>query len=248
MALIYFIAVWALSGFVTGIASFGSNLFAVPLIALVWEPREAILVGCVAAFSIFIELAFIYRKQIFWKDTIALSLGSLGGIPFGIWFLGAVGSAGLLLAAGASIIIFLAWQFVIQFLGKALKAISSTWAIPFGFFSGILMGAIGMGGPPLVLYIFLRLYNKKETLGTLNAASVVIMLLVLCWQYSSGLYSAQILKLGALGGAAAFVGILGSIPLARHINIGIFRKLLLGMLALSAATLFVRAFLETTGG
>lgn len=241
-ALIYFNSVWLLSGFVTGIASFGSNLFAVPLIALVWEPRQSILVGCLAAFSIFFELAAVYYRHILWKDTLLLSLGSIAGIPLGIWFLSQAGSRALLVAAGTSLAAFLCWQFCVQFLGKSQKQLNRPWVLPMGFLSGILMGAIGMGGPPLALYAFLRRLNKEQTLATINATSVAIMLCVMPWQYFSGFYNMEIIKLGAIGAFSAFIGILASIPLARLINIILFRKLLLGMLALSAATLFFRAF------
>lgn len=243
LALVYFNVVWFLSGLVTGITSFGSNLFAVPLIALVWEPRQAILVGCLSAFSIFFELAVVYRSKILWKDTLLLSLGSLGGIPLGIWFLGQAGSRALLLAAGASLAIFLLWQCLLRIFGAQQKKIGFAWVLPLGFLSGILMGSIGMGGPPLVLYTFLRQFSKEETLATINAASVAIMLFVLPGQYLSGLFDPETIKLGAIGGVAAFIGILASIPLARHINIGLFRKLLLAMLALSMATLFLRALI-----
>ncbi len=97
-----------------------------------------------------------------------------------------------------------------------------------------------MGGPPLVLYAFLRHWQKEETIATVNMVSVVIMLVVVPWQHGAGLFTPQILKMGAIGALFGFIGIAASIPVLHRMNIALFRRLLLAMLSFSAIVLVAR--------
>ncbi|MFG6375723.1 MAG: sulfite exporter TauE/SafE family protein [Desulfovibrio sp.] len=236
----YFNILWLLAGFVTGITSFGGNLLAIPLIALVLPPREAILYGCISGAAVFLGVTLPYLKQIIWRETVILSLVTFPGIPFGIWFLANAGPGALLLAAGASLASFLSWQFIGMRLDRRQNPVPIWAAIPFGFISGIMMSAVGMGGPPLVLYAFLRHWQKEETIATVNMVSVVIMLVVVPWQHGAGLFTPQILKMGAIGALFGFIGIAASIPVLHRMNIALFRRLLLAMLSFSAIVLVAR--------
>ena len=93
-----------------------------------------------------------------------------------------------------------------------------------------------------MLYAFLRHWEKTQTLGTVNAVSIGIMVFVIPWLWHKGLFSGDLPMLGLAGSLAAFVGIALSIPLARRLPTEIFRRLLLGMLVLSAIMLFWRCF------
>lgn len=240
---IYFYTVWLLAGFVTGLTSFGSNLIAVPLLSFAYEPQASILVGCLSAFIIFLALGIAYYRAIVWKETILLVLGAFTGMPAGVWFLEHAGPAILLFAAGFTVALFLLWQFFAARKRRVAGPIGLWFVCPMGIASGILMGSVGMGGPPLVLYVFLRNFGKAETISTINAASVGIMLGVLPWQYLVGLFSPELLRVGALGGIAGVAGILASMPFVRRLNVSFFRKLLLIMLALSAVALVWRGTL-----
>ena len=48
----YINIVWFLAGFINGVTSFGGNLFAVPLMTLVMEAKQAIIFGCITAYLI----------------------------------------------------------------------------------------------------------------------------------------------------------------------------------------------------
>lgn len=238
---IYCNVLWLIAGFVAGVTSFGGNLVAVPFITLAIDPKDAILAGCISGTAVFAGICLVYRKNILWHETIMLTLGACAGIPLGIWFLASAGAPAILLAAGAAIILFLLWQFAGHRMSAATTAISPQFAPVFGFFSGIMMAAVGMGGPPLVLYTFLRQLSKEQTLGTINAASTAFMFFVLPWQYFSGLFNSTSIQIGLSCALFSLIGIAASIPVVKHINIKLFRLLLLAMLALSALTLIWRA-------
>lgn len=232
---------WLVAGFIAGLTSFGGNLIAVPPNTLVMEPKSAILAGCISGTAVFFGLTVFYRKFIIWKETLLLVCGAMAGMPFGIIFLKFSGARAILLAASLALTSFLVWQFFSARLGKTSIAISPLYAIPFGLVSGVMMAAVGMGGPPLVLFAYLRQWSKNCTLGSVNAASLAFMLFVLPAQFLNGLFSPYIIKLGLWGMLSAFIGIYLSIPIVKKIDIQFFRKLLLFMICISAIVLFWRA-------
>ncbi len=103
-----------------------------------------------------------------------------------------------------------------------------------------MMSALGMGGPALVAYAYLRKLEKEATLGTVNVVSVAIMAVALPWQYMQGLYDGLEIGLGLWGAVFACCGIAVGIPLVRRMDVRLFRKVLLTILALSAVMLLVR--------
>lgn len=232
-----------IAGFVAGITSFGGNLVAVPFVTLIMDPHTAILSGCISGSAVFWGLTFAYWKNIRWRETLFLISGALCGIPPGIMFLQRAGTAAILLAAAIALLIFLGWQFSMHVLRRTQSRMASFYAFPFGFFSGIMMSGLGlgMGGPALVIYSFLRCHAKDEILSTVNAASGIMMLFILPWQYFRGLYDLQIFISGLAGGIFALFGIAISIPVLKYINGRIFKQLMLGMLLLSAIVLLLRA-------
>ncbi|MBD5627743.1 MAG: sulfite exporter TauE/SafE family protein [Desulfovibrio sp.] len=239
---LYFCVTWLLAGVVTGLTSFGGNLFAVPLITLAMPPREAILFGTLAGSAIFLGMAVVYLRHILWRETAILTVSALGGIPLGVWFLANAGARALLLAAAGALSLFLLWQFAAGLLHRRERPLPLWCAAPFGLLSGIMMSAVSFGGAPLVLYAFLRHWQNAETLGTVNAVSIAIMAFAIPWLAHKGLFAGELPLLGLAGSLAAFVGIGVSVPLARRLETGFFRLLLLGMLVLSAIMLFWRGF------
>ena len=237
---LYLNTIWFLAGLLIGLTSFGGNLFAIPLLTLVMPAREAILLGCLCSTGIMIALPLIYRRALPLAETVFLGGAGLLGVPLGSAFLNHAGPRLLLLAAGCSLVLFLLWQFLSGRLHVAETPISRIWCAPFGFLCGIMMSAVGMGGPPLVLYAFLRHWSKESTIGGANLAATITLLGVLPSQWAAGLYTPELLWEALAGAIFGLLGMVASIPIVHRINILVFRRLLLGMIAISAAMLLVR--------
>lgn len=240
---LYQTGIWFLSGLLHGLTSFGGNMVAIPLLTLVMPAREAIVFSCLSGTAIFLGLGFIYRRTALWLEIVSLGLSSLAGVPVGMAFLQQAGPRLLMLAAGSCLILFLLWQFVSRRLHVAEAAFARWWCLPFGFLSGVMMSAVGMGGPPLVLYAYLRRWSKESTIGGTNLAAAISMLAILPSQWRAGLYGPGLFQAALAGAFFALLGIAASVPLARRINALLFRRLLLMMIGLSACMLLVRACL-----
>lgn len=243
LLLVYINLIWFLAGLVVGLTSFGGNLFAVPLLTFVMPARDAVVLGCLLFPAMCLTLALLYRKAILWREVLLLGLSSGPGIPVGIAFLSRASSRTILLVAAFSVFLFLLWQWIASRRKFAARPLHMGWAVPLGIVSGLMTGATGLGGPSLAFYALARQWNKKNTLGTLSMTAMVSFVFLVPLQWQAGLYTPELLKAGLWSSGIAILGIFAAMPLLSHINVRLFRILMLGMIAFSALSLLVRGLL-----
>lgn len=243
MRLAIFIIIWFLGGLLTGISSFGGNLFAMPLATMIYSPKTAIVTGCMAGAAICLGLACAYYRHILWKDVIIMDIGSLAGIPPGVWFLQHASERALLLGSAIVIALFLIMKKTLKSSGASNRRKSAWIALPFGFLSGLMTASLSITGLAMGMYAFLINMPKDNTLATLNTAGAFILLAGLPLQYRAGLLPPDIAGVGLIGAAAAFAGTIASVPLMKHMNQEVFSKVMLATLGASVVILTARGLL-----
>ena len=238
---LYINVVWFLGGFINGVTSFGGNLFAVPLMTLAMDAKDAIVLGCIVGTAITVTIAFFYHRDLPKLEFSLAFVSGLAGIPIGMAVLRVAPVKVILLTCGVILALFLLWQAVSGRMRGVFRI--PVWTIvPLGVISGILLSSTSMGGPVLVMYAVMRGWSKETTLSVLNTMAALSMVCLAVVQWRNGLYTPQILHYAVWAVPCTVVGVLASIPVIRRINPGIFRRLVLAMLAVSAAMLFLRAF------
>lgn len=206
------------------------------------SPHDAIVIACLAWYPVTFLIGIIYRKNLVWPGILAMGLSGMAGAPIGSWILARASMRLLLFASAFTICLFLVWQVFVSRYKKGLKLIPAWAAWICGFISGIMTTTVGMGGPPLVFFAYLRKWNKEETIGGISMTCIVQMFAVVPSQWAMGLYNFELATLAGWAGAASCFGLVVTLPLVKHINVILFRKLVIGMLILSAANLLVKAF------
>jgi uncharacterized protein len=172
------LAVIFLATFIRSAFGFGEALVAVPLLALLMPVEVAAPVAVLVSITIAaIAIAQDWRK-IHVRSAGWLLLATLVGTPIGLLLLVHV-PARIVKAILAVIII----AFSIYSLGRHRSQAHLTndrWAWLFGFIAGILGGAYGMNGPPLVVYGALRRWSPQHFRATLQGyffpASIAVMI------------------------------------------------------------------------
>lgn len=243
VVLFWVLLVELLGGFAAGVTSFGTNLIAIPLLTLVIDFKDAVVIALLALLPLLFILCWLYRANIIWTEMAALGLPSLAGAVFGVWGMVIARPFPLLVGAALGILFMLAWQICNGFLKRKPKPVSMRWSVPFGFAAGFLTGAIGMGGPPMIIYIYLRGWNKRETIGGGAFCCLIQMMAVVPAQLGGGLISPDILWLSLWAGVAGAVGVFLGLPVVKKINEKLFRNILLLILAFSVVTLLTKAFM-----
>jgi uncharacterized protein len=144
---------------------FGEALIAVPLLALlipvkVATPLAVLMSITVAAVIVVQDWRHIHLRSAGW-----LLVSTLFGIPLGLWLLTAVPEP-LLKMSLAIVIMAFAVYCLVSRLPYELKSDRLAWV--FGFGAGVLGGAYGMNGPPLVVYGTLRHWTPAHFRATLQ--------------------------------------------------------------------------------
>lgn len=164
---LYVVAVIFVATLIRSALGFGEALVAVPLLALrtpvaVAAPL-AVLVSVVAAGVIVVQ----DWRQIEFRSAGGLLLASLFGIPLGVVLLATADDFIVKLALAAVIIAFSLYS-----LGATKRQHLSDdhtgWLIACGLLAGVLGGAYGMNGPPLVVYGALRRWPPQQFRATLQ--------------------------------------------------------------------------------
>ncbi len=157
---------------------FGEALIAVPLLALLIPVEIAAPVAVLLSITIAAVVVLQDWRHIHIRSTGWLLAPTFVGTPLGIALLRS-GHQHIIKAALAIVIIAFSGY---SLLGKRLPELRSDsrpWLLSCGLVAGLLGGAYGMNGPPLVIYGAMRRWSPQHFRATLQGyflpASVVAM-------------------------------------------------------------------------
>lgn len=156
---------------------FGEALIAVPLLALFLPVKTAVPLAVLISITVALIVTIQDWQHIHFDSAKRLVLFTIIGTPVGLLLLLVLADHIVQAILGIVIIGFAAYRLVGQSQLK-LEDNKRTWI--FGFAAGILGGAYGMNGPPLVIYGALRQWTPKRFRATLQGyflpASTIAML------------------------------------------------------------------------
>ena len=144
---------------------FGEALVSVPLLALVMPVEVAAPLAVLVSITVAGIVVIQDRSHIHLRSAGWLVLATLPGIPLGLLLLKAVAEPIVKGILAAVIIAFSIYSLAHREM-RELKHDRPAWL--FGFIAGILGGAYGMNGPPLVIYGSLRRWTPKHFRATLQ--------------------------------------------------------------------------------
>lgn len=172
---------------------FGEALVAVPLLAL----RIPVTVAAPLAvlMSITVALAIIAQdwREIHVRSAAWLVLAAVCGIPLGLLLLVTVDER-IVKALLAGVIVSFSTYCLLGRNLPRLKHDHRAWLLGCGFLSGILGGAYGMNGPPLIVYGTLRRWPPQHFRATLQGYFLPASLLGMIGYWFSGIWVADVTR------------------------------------------------------
>jgi uncharacterized membrane protein YfcA len=157
---------------------FGEALVGVPLLALTIPIEVAAPLAVLLSITIAAAVVAQDWRHIHLRSTGWLVAPTLLGIPAGIALLTSTHQHLVKAVLGIVIVVFSGYSL----LGRKppeLRADSRGWLLGCGFVAGVLGGAYGMNGPPLVVYGAMRRWSPQHFRATLQGyflpASIVAM-------------------------------------------------------------------------
>jgi uncharacterized membrane protein YfcA len=164
---------------------FGEALIAVPLLALFIPVELAAPLAVLVSITVAGVIVMQDWNKIEARSAAWLILSTLLGIPLGLLLLKLVAEP-LVKAILAVVIITFSTYCLRSRRALELKNDRLAWA--FGFAAGILGGAYGMNGPPLVIYGSLRRWSPQHFRATLQGYFLPASLVGMCGYWLTGLW------------------------------------------------------------
>jgi uncharacterized membrane protein YfcA len=179
---------------------FGEALVAVPLLALLMPVETAVPLATLLSITVAGVVVLQDWHKIHVRSAGWLILFTLLGIPVGL----------LLLTTAAEIVIkailgtvIIAFSLYCLFSRRQVELKTDRLAWLFGFSAGVLGGAYGMNGPPLVVYGALRRWSPEQFRATLQGYFLPASLIGMCGYWLADRYYLLSLPLAL---AAIFLG------------------------------------------
>jgi len=222
VAIIVFLAI-----FTQAIAGSGLALIAMPLLVGILEPLTA--ASLVALMAITTQLIMLarYRQSLQVNGLWRLMVGSLVGIPIGIYALSQLDERVILTALGLVLITYV----VISLFTLPLPPFHNpNWGYGFGFISGLLGGAYNTGGPPFVIYGLSQKWEPQHFKANLQLLLMVNSVSVVIAHFFAGHYTSEVLQNYLLALPMILLGALTGFWIDRYINEAVFRKIVLVVL------------------
>jgi len=172
---------------------FGEALIAVPLLAFFIPMRVAAPLAVLVSITIAAVVVVQDWRHIHLRSAGWLVLSTLFGIPLGLLLL--TRAPEYLVKAALGILILLFALFSITGSARVkLHNDSRSWLLGCGFFAGILGGAYGMNGPPLVIYGSLRGWSAQQFRATLQAYFLPASVLGMVGYLSAGMWTTAVTR------------------------------------------------------
>src|SRR5688500_3913776 len=222
---------------VLGLAGFGIALVAMALLPYLMSPVAAIVVLTIYALVFSVVALVPLRRDVTPRALGDLVLGSVAGTPFGVWALATLPISGLNRLIGLMLLVAVA----LELRGVMPQRLPGrAWGLGAGFLSGLIGGAVGTPGPPVVMYATTQGWSPRTQKGNVMAFFVVNQAVILAGFWWAGLLTRETLTLTAAYILPALAGVLTGMALFTRIDPIRFRRLIFAWLLVPGLILVVR--------
>jgi uncharacterized membrane protein YfcA len=205
------LAVLFLATLIRSAFGFGEALVAVPLLALLIPVEIAAPLAVLLSITVAVVVVVQDWHQIHFRSAWRLVLSTFFGIPLGLLLLTAVAEPIVKAILAVVIVAFSLYCLVSR---RQLELPDDRFAWIFGFLAGVLGGAYGMNGPPLVIYGALRRWPAEQFRATLQGYFLPASLVGLFGYWLAGLWVPTVTRYFFLSLPVALVAIV----LGRMVN------------------------------
>jgi uncharacterized protein len=219
---------------------FGEALVAVPLLAFCIPINVAAPLAVLLSITIAAVVVIQDWNKVHLKSTGWLFFSTLFGIPLGLLLLTSSHQRLVKAALGVIIVLFSLYSLV----GRSpleLKRDSRAWLFLCGFAAGILGGAYGMNGPPLVIYGAMRRWSAQHFRATLQGYFLPASLVGMTGYWLAGLWVPAVTHYYLLSLAPAIVAVFLGRAINHRLQGSVFLKYIYTALAGIGALLLIQS-------
>lgn len=234
-------AVIFLATLVRSAFGFGEALIAVPLLALIMPVEVAAPLAVLLSITVAAVVVARDWRAVHFESAWRLVLSTLLGVPLGLLLL--VTAAEPVVKSILAIVIIAFSAFCLsRRVPMTLRHDRFAWL--FGFAAGVLGGAYGMNGPPLVAYGALRGWSPQRFRATLQGYFLPASLVGMAGYWAAGLWTMEVTRTYLLTLPLASLAIALGGVLNRRFSGKVFLTCVHIGLILAGGALLVQALLQ----
>jgi hypothetical protein len=227
------------AAFVTGLAGFAFGVVA----AAVWlhflAPTQV--APLIAAFALIVQGVSVWqlRRAVKLGRILPFVLGSAIGVPLGAELLRWAPAANMRMAVGGLLVVFSLYNWFRPNSAVASRAGAVADGVV-GVLNGVIGGATGLAGIAAVVWCNLRGWPPADQRAVFQPVGVATFVMIAMWLGGTGMIGAETAGLFFLGLPALALGTWAGLKSFGRLNEAGFRRIVLGLLLLSGASLLFR--------
>ena len=233
------VAIAFLAAVCQSLTAFGFALVTVPLLALAWEVKPAVVTSTVLGTLILLPLLYEVRGRVPVGRVTPILIGSLAGIPLGVLILERIDVIALeIVVAGVVILGSLLVYFSPEL---RLRRPPAPLSLVVGGLSGVLRAATSMGGPPVILYALTLEREVERFRATLLAVFLPTSIVTIAALAIAGRVTGDVLLVSVVAQPAVVLGSLTGRWARARVSEPVFRLVVLGLLFASSGAVLASA-------
>lgn len=228
-------------GFISGLAGFGTALFALGFFLSVLPPPQAVALVLLLSLSTGLQGLWVVRGAILAnpRRLARFLLPALAGIPIGVLSLGLVDVAALKLVIAGFLIVyggFFSLRRALPRIARPTPLVDAT----VGFLGGVLGGLASLSGALPTMWCAMRSWPKAETRGVLQPFNFCVLALSAALLALRGAYTARTMTFALIAVPVAIASAQIGIVVYRRFPDALYPRLLVGLCFVSGLALLVR--------
>jgi hypothetical protein len=230
---------------VRGYSGFGFSLLAITALSLALPPAEIVPSIFMLEIAASLHLLPGIWRAVHWRAIGLLLIGCLIATPAGVWLLAAMPAAPMKLALA----LFVLGATALLARGYALKTMPGKAAtLATGAASGLVNGAFGVGGPPVILFFFSSPAGAAISRASIIAYFLGTDLMGLAFMAPHGLITRDSVWRFLIFLPALFTGVWLGARTFKHADPAAFRRWVLRLLGLLAILTAAQGAIEIAQG
>jgi uncharacterized membrane protein YfcA len=226
-----------LASFVMGLSGFGIALVAMAFLPWLMSPVTAIVVLTLYALVFSVVVVAQLRRDLTPRALVDLLIGTVVGTPIGVWVLASLPVTALNRLIGLVLVIVVA----LEARGTMPTRLAGRgWGLGTGFLAGVLGGAVGTPGPPVIVYATTQGWSprtmKANTMGFFVANQGVILI----GYWWADLFTRDVAAVSAAFALPALAGVGAGVALFGRLDPARFRRIVFALLLVSGLILLIR--------
>jgi uncharacterized membrane protein YfcA len=200
-------------------------------------PADAIVLLTIYALVFSLVVVVQLRRDVTPRALVDLTLGTLAGTPLGVWLLASLPVSLLNRLIGGVLVLVVALE-----MRRALpeRLHGRRWALGAGFLAGLVGGAVGTPGPPVIVYATTQRWSPRTMKANIMGFFVLNQGAILVGYWWAGLLTASVLTLTATMALPAVAGGAAGVALFGRLDPVRFRRVVFGLLLVSGLVLLIR--------